>query len=145
MSKVLCMGLFDCCNCKPLGSYPCEFRSISKRFNYSKLCAEYSESQVNYNVYLLCVTCVQHRIAVLCYWFWEKEERGNDANKKYAIFEFLFLLKKQKSQLQEYIPVDDPISMFVNYMQTAYELKETCMKALDVYGNLLNNLKRESI
>lgn len=65
--------------------------------------------------------------------------------KKYAIFEFLFVLKKQKSQLQEYPPIDDPISLFVNYLQIAYELKEACTKALDVYGNLLSNWERESI
>ena len=65
--------------------------------------------------------------------------------KKYAVFEFLFVLKKQKSQLQEYPPVEDPVSMFVNYLQIAYELKEACAKALDVYGNLLNNWERESI
>lgn len=35
--------------------------------------------------------------------------------------------------------------MFVNYMQTAYELEESCTKALDVYGNLLTNWERESI
>ena len=65
--------------------------------------------------------------------------------KKYAVFEFLFVLKKQKSQLQEYPPIDDPVSLFVNYLQIAYELKEACTKALDVYGNLLNNWERESI
>lgn len=65
--------------------------------------------------------------------------------KKYAVFEFLFVLKKQKAQLQEYPPIDDPVSLFVNYLQIAYELKEACTKALDVYGNLLNNWERESI
>ena len=65
--------------------------------------------------------------------------------KKYAVFEFLFALKKQKSQLQEYPPIDDPVSLFVNYLQIAYDLKEACTKALDVYGNLLNNWERESI
>ena len=65
--------------------------------------------------------------------------------KKYAVFEFLFVLQKQKSQLQEYPPIDDPVSLFVNYLQIAYELKEACTKALDVYGNLLNNWERESI
>ena len=65
--------------------------------------------------------------------------------KKYAVFEFLFVLKKQKFQLQEYPPIDDPVSLFVNYLQIAYELKEACTKALDVYGNLLNNWERESI
>lgn len=59
--------------------------------------------------------------------------------KKYAVFEFLFVLKKQKAQLQEYPPIDDPVSLFVNYLQIVYELKEACTKALDVYGNLLNN------
>ena len=65
--------------------------------------------------------------------------------KKYAIFEFLFTLKKQRFQFQEYPPIDDPVSMFVNYMQIAYELKEACTKALDVYGNLLTAWERESI
>ena len=65
--------------------------------------------------------------------------------KKYAVFEFLFVLKKQKAQLQEYPPIDDPVSLFVNYLQIAYELKEACTKALEVYGNLLNNWERESI
>ena len=47
--------------------------------------------------------------------------------------------------MQEYPPIDDPVSLFVNYLQIAYELKEACTKALDVYGNLLNNWERESI
>ena len=65
--------------------------------------------------------------------------------KKYAIFDFLFALKKQRSQLQEHPPIDDPVSLYVNYIQTAYELKEACTKALNAYGNLLNIWERESI
>ena len=86
-------------------------------------------------------------IALLFYAISFRKKKNEEITqiKKYAVFEFLFVLKKQKSQLQEYIPVDDPISMFVNYMQTAYELKEAYTKALDVYGNLLNNWERESI
>ncbi len=65
--------------------------------------------------------------------------------KKYALFEFLFVLKKQKDCIQEYPPVDDPISLFVNYMLIANELKEACTKAINVYGNLLNAWERESV
>jgi len=96
--------------------------------------------------YILSVSLV-FSIALLFYAIGFRKRKNEEITqiKKYAVFEFLFVLKKQKSQLQEYPPIDDPISMFVNYMQTAYELKEACTKALDVYGNLLNNWERESI
>lgn len=86
-------------------------------------------------------------VALLFYAIGFRKKKNEEITqiKKYAVFEFLFALQKQKSQLQEYIPVDDPVSMFVNYMQTAYELKEACIKVLDVYGNLLNNWERESV
>ena len=86
-------------------------------------------------------------VALLFYAIGFKKRKNEEITqiKKYAIFEFLFVLKKQKSQLQEYIHIDDPVSLYVNYLQIAYELKEACTKALDVYGNLLNNWERESI
>ena len=86
-------------------------------------------------------------IALLFYSIGFRKRKNEEITqiKKYAVFEFLFVLKKQKSQLQEYPPIDDPVSLFVNYLQIAYELKEACTKALDVYGNLLNNWERESI
>ena len=86
-------------------------------------------------------------IALLFYSIGFRKRKNEEITqiKKYAVFEFLFVLKKQKSQLQEYPPIDDPVSLFINYLQIAYELKEACTKALDVYGNLLNNWERESI
>ena len=86
-------------------------------------------------------------IALLFYSIGLKKRKNEEITqiKKYAVFEFLFVLKKQKSQLKEYPPIDDPVSLFINYLQIAYELKEACTKALDVYGNLLNNWERESI
>ena len=86
-------------------------------------------------------------IALLFYSIGFRKRKNEEITqiKKYAVFEFLFVLKKQKAQLQEYPPIDDPVSLFINYLQIAYELKEACTKALDVYGNLLNNWERESI
>lgn len=96
--------------------------------------------------YILSVSFV-FSIALLFYAVGFSKRKNEEITqiKKFAIFEFLFALKKQKTQLQEYPPIDDPVSMFVNYMQTAYELEESCTKALDVYGNLLTNWERESI
>ena len=86
-------------------------------------------------------------IALLFYSIGFRKRKNEEITqiKKYAVFEFLFVLKKQKAQLQEYPPIDDPVSLFINYLQIAYELKEACTKALDVYGNLLSNWERESI
>lgn len=96
--------------------------------------------------YILSVSLV-FSLAMLFYAIGLRKKKCEEISqiKKYAIFDFLFILKKQKSQLQEYPPIEDPISMFVNYMQIAYELKDACTKALDVYGNLLNAWERESI
>lgn len=96
--------------------------------------------------YILSVSLV-FSVALLFYAIGFRKKKNEEISqiKKYAIFEFLFTLKKQKFQLQEYPPVDDPVSMFVNYMQIAYELKEACTKALDVYGNLLTAWERDSI
>lgn len=96
--------------------------------------------------YILSVSLV-FGVAMLFYAIGLRKKKNEEISqiKKYAIFDFLFTLKKQKSQLQEYPPIDDPVSIYVNYMQIAYELKETCTKALDVYGNLLNAWERESI
>lgn len=96
--------------------------------------------------YILSVSLV-FSVALLLYAIGFRKKKNEEITqiKKYAIFEFLFALKRQKFQLQEYPPIDDPVSVFVNYMQIAYELKEACTKVLDVYGNLLNAWERESI
>lgn len=57
----------------------------------------------------------------------------------------LILIKRQKEQLKDYPPIDDPISLFVNYMQIARELQDACTKALEIYGNLLTTWEQESI
>lgn len=96
--------------------------------------------------YILSVSLVFSIALLLCaIGFRMKKNEEISQIKKYAIFEFLFSLKRQKEQLQDYPPIDDPISLFVNYMQIARELQEACTKALEVYGNLLTTWEQESI
>ena len=78
-------------------------------------------------------------------WWRKKKNEEISQIKKYALFEFLFALKQQKERLQEYPPIDDPASVYVNYMLIANELKTACAKALDAYSNLLTVWERESI
>ena len=96
--------------------------------------------------YILSVSFV-FSIALLVYSVGFSKQKNEEITqiKKFAIFDFLFALKKQQAQLQDDPPIDDPVSLFVNYMLTANELKEACTKALDVYGNLLTNWERESV
>lgn len=96
--------------------------------------------------YILSVSLV-FSVTLLFYAIGFRKKKNEEISqiKKYAIFGFLSSLKRQKEQLQDYPPIDDPVSLFVNYMQIAYDLKETCTKALDVYGNLLSAWERESI
>lgn len=77
--------------------------------------------------------------------FRKKKNEEISQIKKYALFEFLFTLKQQKERLQEYPPIDDPASVYVNYILVANELKTACAKALDAYSNLLTVWERESI
>lgn len=86
-------------------------------------------------------------IAMLFYAIGFKKKKYEEISqiKKYALHDFLFALEKQKNQLKEYPPLEDPISIYVDYMIIANSLKLACEKVVDVYGNLLTAWERESI
>lgn len=96
--------------------------------------------------YIFSVSLVMS-IALLIFSIGFRKKKNEEISqvKKYAIFEFLYSLKRQKEQLQEYPPIDEPISLFVNYMVIANDIKISATKVLDAYGNLLNAWERESI
>jgi len=58
--------------------------------------------------------------------------------KKYVLFDLLYVIKKQKQQLQEIIPIEDSNAIFSSYLTYAYDLNSITEKSIDRYENLLS-------
>ena len=69
--------------------------------------------------------------------FNKKQREDISQIKKYALYELLASVKRQKSQLMEYPPIDDPAVLYASYILNTYEVKQTCDKVLSSYSNLL--------
>ena len=69
--------------------------------------------------------------------FNKKQREDISQIKKYALYELLASVKRQKSQLMEYPPIDDPAVLYASYILNTYEVKQTCDKVLSSYANLL--------
>ncbi len=69
--------------------------------------------------------------------FNKKQREDISQIKKYALYELLVAAKRQKYQLMEYPPIDDPAILYVSYILNAFEVKKTCEKVLSSYSNLL--------
>jgi hypothetical protein len=76
-----------------------------------------------------------------------KRKKNEDISqiKKFAFYELLGLIKRQYSMLKEFPPMDKPYELFSLYVTTAYEIKNECDKALNLYDNLLRRWEKEVI
>lgn len=59
--------------------------------------------------------------------------------KKYALFNFLYLIKRQYKMLEDFPPVDDPSKLFTHYIEIIYELREEYEKNVTLLENLLTS------
>ena len=65
--------------------------------------------------------------------------------KKYALYELLFSVKRQESQLMEFPPIDDPSNLYVAYVLNAVDVKKACDRVLSAYSNLLTTWERDTV
>ncbi|RGD74493.1 hypothetical protein [Anaerofustis stercorihominis] len=65
--------------------------------------------------------------------------------KKYSLQEFLLLLEQQYNNLDDYIPLDSPQILFIQYISKAYDLNSVCERVIKLYENLLNTWELEVI
>lgn len=65
--------------------------------------------------------------------------------KKYALYELLVAVKRQKCQLTEYPPIDDPTTLYASYVLDIFEVKKACDKVLLSYSNLLTTWERDIV
>lgn len=65
--------------------------------------------------------------------------------KKFVLFELLSAVKRQKTQLQDFIPTDSPEDLYICYIVNAYEIKNACDQVLSAYENVLKTWEKESI
>lgn len=84
-------------------------------------------------------------LLVLAIGFKKKRYEEISQIKKFALYEVLVSVKKQEELLMEYPPIEDPVSLFTSYVYNAYEIKKTCTKVLEGYGNLLTSWERETM
>jgi len=91
---------------------------------------------------MLVVTMV---LLVLAIGFKKKRYEEISQIKKFALYEVLVAVKKQEELLMEYLPIEDPVSLFTSYVYNAYEIKKASTKVLEGYGNLLTSWERETM
>lgn len=65
--------------------------------------------------------------------------------KKYALYDLLYIVKKQNSTLQEFIPIESPREIYIEYLSFAYELKPICDNNLGRYENLLTRWELDAL
>ncbi len=65
--------------------------------------------------------------------------------KKFVLFELLSAARRQESQLQEFLPLEEPEVLYASYVVYAYEIETACSKVLDGYDNILKVWEREDI
>lgn len=77
--------------------------------------------------------------------FAHKQREDISQIKKYALYELLLSVKKQRSRLVDYPPVDDPAELFCAYVLNIYDIKIACDKVLAAYENLLTTWEEETV
>lgn len=65
--------------------------------------------------------------------------------KKYALFNFLYLIDRQYKNLEEFPSFDKPDIIFSNYIQTGYELLQECTSNTELLENLMKSYEWESV
>ncbi|MEE0139313.1 hypothetical protein [Fusobacterium ulcerans] len=65
--------------------------------------------------------------------------------KKYALYDLLYLIKRQNGILQEFVPIESPKELYIQYILFAYELKDICDNNLGKYENLLTTWELDTL
>ncbi|KSU03222.1 hypothetical protein KF282_1893 [Lactococcus lactis subsp. lactis] len=65
--------------------------------------------------------------------------------KKYALFNFFYLINRQYKTLEEFPSFEKPDILFSNYIQIAYELIEECASNTELLENLLKSYEWDSV
>ena len=77
--------------------------------------------------------------------FNKKQREDISQIKKYALYELLFAVKRQKTELTEFPPLEEPEKLFDSYVLNAYDVRIACDKVLTEYENLLTTWEKETI
>ena len=65
--------------------------------------------------------------------------------KKYALFNFLYLINKQYKNIEEFPSFDRPDILFSNYIKVGYELMQECTSNIEPLENLLTSYEWDSV
>lgn len=95
----------------------------------------------------ICSTGLVASFCLLIYAIGLKKKKNEEISqiKKYALQNFLYLLKRQHGLLQDFPPIDAPKELFLQYVVNAYEMKSECDKDLMLFENLLTTWELDSI
>ena len=107
--------------------------------NYMSLKSTETVTRVREIVTYMCATGVVISVFSLIYSVGMKKAKNEEISqvKKYSLYNFLYLIKRQHELLQDLPPVDAPKDLFLQYVVIAYELKIECDKNIKLYENLL--------
>ena len=107
--------------------------------NYMLLKSTETVTRVREIVTYMCATGVVISVFSLIYSVGMKKAKNEEISqvKKYSLYNFLYLIKRQRELLQDLPPVDAPKDLFLQYVVIAYELKIECDKNIKLYENLL--------
>lgn len=95
----------------------------------------------------ICSCGVAFFLAFLVYAMGLRKKKGEEISqvKKYSLYNFFYLIKRQQKILQEFPPIDAPKELFIQYITIAYEIKAECNKSKALFENLLNSWELEAI
>lgn len=115
--------------------------------NYMSLKSTETVTRVREIVTYMCATGVVISVFSLIYSVGMKKAKNEEISqvKKYSLYNFLYLIKRQHELLQDLPPVDAPKDLFLQYVVIAYELKIECDKNIKLYENLLTPWELDTI
>ncbi len=95
----------------------------------------------------ICSTGVVFSFCLLIYSFGLRKKKNEEISqvKKYALHNWLYLIKRQYDMLQEFPPIDKPMELFIQYIMNVYELKIECDKDIASFENLLTSWELDTI
>ena len=115
--------------------------------NYMLLKSTETVTRVREIVTYMCATGVVISVFSLIYSVGMKKAKNEEISqvKKYSLYNFLYLIKRQRELLQDLPPVDAPKDLFLQYVVIAYDLKIECDKNIKLYENLLTPWELDTI
>jgi len=95
----------------------------------------------------ICSTGLVFFFCMLIYSIGLKKKKNEEISqvKKYVLYNFLYMVNRQHSILQEFPPIDAPKELFLQYIVSAYELKLECDKNIALFENLLTTCELDTI